>query len=183
MKKVLFSTGNKDKMGTARFVCDQYGIELVPAPLEIIEIQSEHGEDVASHKVSAAYKMLQQPVVVTDDSWLILGLNGFPGPYMKSMNHWFGPSDWENITSHLNDRRILLRQILAYQDGEQQKIFKVDIEGVLLKSVQGKSPHANHTLVSFDGQNSVAKVLETQPTAIADRRTAWHDFAEWLTKS
>ena len=103
MQQLLFSTGNTGKVSTAQSVCDMFDIQLVPAPVEIIEIQSETGEPIARHKAQEAYRQLQQPLVVTDDSWIIPGLNGFPGPYMKSMNEWFTPEIWLHLTKDLKD--------------------------------------------------------------------------------
>ena len=69
-----------------------------------------------------AYNALQSPLVVTDDSWIIPGLNGFPGPYMKQVNDWFTPDDWLHLTSGLADRRVILRQIIVYQDSTGQRL-------------------------------------------------------------
>src|ERR1700733_12593651 len=99
MKRLLFSTSNDDKFQTAQHTCQQYGIEMVQETADIVEIQSEDPEAVALDKAGKAFEHFKQPVVITDDSWGFLGLGGFPGVYMHSMNHWFSAEDFLHLTA------------------------------------------------------------------------------------
>jgi len=182
MKPILYATGNAIKFHLAQHVCKDFGIELEKTTLDIPEIQSEQGEPVARDKAEKAFAILGEPVVISDDSWMIPALKNFPGPYMKSMNDWFTSEDWLRLTSTLDDRRIILRQIVAYQDGGGQKLFYTDIEGVMLREARGKSPFAHATITSFDGQQSNAEYHERGENAAQNRPTAWHDFGEWYTR-
>lgn len=185
MHKILFVTGNEQKFRLAQHVCDQFGFEIEQeTSLDIPEIQDETGELIAKNKANAAFSQLQRPIVVTDDTWMIPGLKGFPGPYMKSMNHWFTAKDWLNLTRSLEDRTVILRQILVYQDEMEQVLFSVDIEGVLLTEARGTFSSApSQELVSFDnGKHSIAEIFAAGKSSISERRTSWHKFAEWLAK-
>lgn len=178
---LVFITSNQHKVRTAQHVCRQFGINLAHQAMELQEIQAEEGSVIAQHKAKQAFKELDKPVVITDDSWSIPGLNGFPGPYMKYMNDWLTPQDFLRLTTGLTDRRIFLRQSIVYQDERTQKVFSVDIEGLLLKEAHGTSPFPIFTIVSFDeGKNSAAEINESGYSAIADRPNAWHELARWL---
>ena len=181
MKTLIFPTGNEVKFRLANLVCKQKGIALQRLEIDVPELQAENGEEVCRDKALRAFEILRKPLVVNDDSWIIPGLGGFPGPYMKSMNKWFTSEDWLRLTKDLTDRRIILRQVAVYQDQNQQKTFISDIQGVLLTEIRGES-HFTHTpMVSFDGgKNTVAEVHARGEAAAEGHRTAWHDFAEWF---
>jgi XTP/dITP diphosphohydrolase len=179
---LLYATGNPTKFRTAVKICETYGVALEQASLEIPEIQDDDGEIIARDKALRIFEQLQKPVVITDDSWLIPGLKGFPGPYMKYVNHTFTAEDWLRLTLPLTDRRIILRQAVVYQDKGQQQLFRLDVEALLLKDIRGicEFPHAS--LVSFDGgKTSAAEHISQARSALGDseHQTSWHDFCEW----
>ncbi len=182
--RILYATGNAVKFHQATSICNKFYITLKQSPLDVPEIQAEDGEMIARDKAAKAYAKFQGPVVISDDNWLIPGLNNFPGPYMKSINDWFTSDDWLHLTRPLKDRRIILRQMVVYQDATIQKLFFVDIEGVLLTEARGRSPYSHATITSFDdGGHSNAEFHERGESASGHRHTAWHDFAEWYNKS
>ncbi|HSX43548.1 MAG TPA: non-canonical purine NTP pyrophosphatase [Candidatus Saccharimonadales bacterium] len=181
MKELIYITANEMKFRQAARTCEQFGVALQQGTLDIPEIQAETGEPVARDKAAKAFAQLQHPLLVSDDSWMIPGLGGFPGPYMKDVNHWFRVDDWVRLTAPLTDRRIMLHQVVVYQDAHKQKAFAVDIEGELLLKPRGEKPIFPHTtLVSFDGgQHSIAEHHEQGNIASLHHRNPWHDFAEW----
>jgi XTP/dITP diphosphohydrolase len=183
MKSILYATGNSVKFQLAQHVCNTLGVNLEQITLDVPEIQSEQGEPVARDKAEKAFAKLGKPVVVSDDSWMIPGLKNFPGPYMKSMNDWFTSDDWLRLTRALSDRRIILRQIVVYQDANEQKLFYTDIEGTLLREARGKSPFSHATITSFDGEHSNAEYHERGENAAQTLQTSWHNFAEWYGKT
>ena len=185
MKTLLFATGNAVKFRTASLMCQKFGIQLKQASVNIPEIQAHVGETVARDKAERTYEELRKPVIISDDSWLIPGLRNFPGPFMKFMNDWLTIDDWQRLTAHLEDRRIILRQIVVYQDGRQQKLFHIDVAGVLLRKPQGNHANRAMALVSFDGgKTSAADAINSTGSALlhANRRTSWHILCEWLQR-
>jgi len=183
MKQILFATGNNTKFHTANLICQEYGIELERLSLDIPEIQAQESEVIARDKALRVFEELQRPVVISDDTWIIPGIGGFPGPYMKFVNGAFMPEDWLHLTASLTDRRIILRQIVVYQDKHQQQLFYIDIEGVLLDEIRGKGEYPHTTVASFDGgKHSMAEVIAQGKSSLFDsgKRTTWHDLCEWL---
>lgn len=184
MRDFLFATGNDVKFKSAAEVCEQFGITLKQLSLDIPEIQAADGETVARDKALRVFEEVQKPVIISDDTWIIPGLNGFPGPYMKFMNHWFTTEDWLRLTSDLTDRRVILRQVIVYQDAHKQQVFSTDIEGILLKEAHSGHGFPHNAIVSLDGgKNSIAENLTAGRSSLArtKNRTSWHDLCEWLT--
>jgi len=183
IKDLVYATSNLQKLSQARAVCEPLGINLQQIKLDISEIQAEDGEPIARDKAANAFALLQKPVVVSDDNWLIPGLNNFPGPYMKSMNAWFSPQRWLALTNGLTDRTIILRQIVMYQDAPRQQMFSVDIPGILLHEIRGLSPCAHCTITSLDGgKTSMAEYHQLGESAPTLHHSAWQDFATWYTE-
>jgi len=183
MNSLIYVTGNAAKLRQAITTCEPLGISLEQAVLDIPEVQAEDGEPIARDKATKAFAQLQKPLIISDDNWLIPGLNNFPGPYMKSMNHWFSPEDWLHLTGNLADRTIILRQIVVYQDADTQKLFSVDITGTLLHEIRGESPHPHCTITSMDGgKTTMAEHHEKNESAV-QQHSAWHDFAAWYAQN
>lgn len=185
MKQLIFSTGNETKFSNAQEICDLYKIQLDQNKLEIDEIQGEDPEKIVTDKVNKAYDLVKKPVIVSDDSWMIPGLNGFPGAYMKSINHWFQPQDIINLTKSLTDRRVFLVGYLAYMDADGVKVFSQKKEGYLLTEPRGETEPSSRKVISMlcDEGLSIAEVYDSgMDRKDRDVSGVWREFAEWFAK-
>lgn len=192
MKIVSFATTNREKLQIAQSVCakSNSGISVQPVILEIDEIQGEDPEIIVRDKAKRAFEQFGKAVVVSDDSWDIRALNGFPGAYMKSINHWFIPEDFIRLMQGINDRHITLHQYLAYTDGTMTKVFHNDLTGQIISEVRGKNEKSpNETVIVLDADNgkTIAEVFEQSSEAglaarYNNRRDVWHKFVEWYSK-
>lgn len=186
MKTVYFATTNEQKIRIAQAVCADSDIAIKPVALDIDEIQGEDSEVIVRDKAKRAFEQLGMPVVVSDDTWSIRALKGFPGAYMKSINYWFGPEDFIRLMNGIEDRHITLHQYLAYTDGNVTEVFKNDFEGQVAKEVRGKSeksPNMTVTILDSDNGKTIAEVFEQGAEAMTERHKnrvdAWHKFIEW----
>lgn len=183
MNKLLFSTGNAQKFFTAQQVCQTHGVEIEQRNIDIAEVQDENPEVVALDKARKAYDVVGEPVLISDDSWAFIGLNGFPGVYMHSINEWFTPDDFLHLVGPLKDKRAIFTQYLVYDDGKTQKIFTRQTKATLLDEIRGSSKHPSHTVTSIDADKgrSIAEV-----TASSDHQSdhavavIWNDFLDWF---
>lgn len=186
MQSIIFSTGNSEKFDIARKACKSAGIDLLQSVLDIPEIQGEDPELIIRDKAQKAFDLLSKPVVVSDDSWNIPGLNGFPGAYMKSIDHWFTTEDFLNLTRPLKDRRIILIQMLAYQDGTQQHVFRKEYVGTIVTEARGNYGKPVQKVISMPGDNSltVAEVYDRKEIE-AERpvSASWHQFIQWYQEN
>lgn len=183
MRKLLFSTANSEKFELADSVCRKFDIVLEKVSLQIDEIQSEDPERVIRAKAEDAFELCNAPVIVSDDSWSFLGLKGFPGVYMHSINSWFSPEDFIHLTATLTDKRAVLTQHLLYINKNQEKMFTHDLSGILLSSPQGVSEHPSHSVVALDEDHglSIAEAFSASKAKHAHvAGLIWHDFAEWF---
>ncbi len=190
VNKILFVTTNKDKLLIAQTVCAKFGLEVEQVHLEIDEIQGENPKLIVEDKARKAYENSRQPVVVSDDSWDIPTLNGFPGPYMKSINKWFTPQNFIELMRGKEDREVILHQYLAYYDGKLMKVFNNNIHGQIIDKPRikaGQPANMTVTVLDHDNGRTIGEVFEQGAKAVEERylsrRDAWHVFAEWYVKS
>lgn len=140
---------------------------------------------MARDKALRVFEQIKEPVVVSDDNWIVPALNGFPGPYMKYINHTFTANDWLRLMKDVTDRRIILRQVIVYQDQQQQQVFATDVEATILREARGQSSYPHTAVISFDGgKTSAAEIISDGKSALydANRPTSWHDLCKWLKK-
>jgi XTP/dITP diphosphohydrolase len=186
MSKILFATTNKEKLAIAQAICHTAKLDVEQVLIEVDEIQGEDPVAIVKDKAQRAYEAIGKPIVVSDDSWDIPALNGFPGPYMKSINHWFEAGDFIRLMQGVKDRTVILHQYLAYADGHETVVFSNDIKGKIIKKPRGtndKSPNMTVIELDADNEKTIAEVFAQSQDSVIKRylknRDAWHGFVEW----
>lgn len=186
METILFASTNEEKVLIAKTVCSSFGLLLGQLSLNIDEIQGEDPVLIVKDKSRRAFEEVNKAVVVSDDSWDIPALRGFPGPYMKSLNKWFKPDDFLRLMNGLNDRRIILHQFLAYNDAKEIKVFQNDIYGEIIEEARGhneKSPNMSVIVLDGDNGKTISEVFEQGASAVSERYLrrpdVWHPFIKW----
>lgn len=185
MTPLLFATTNQHKFEMAQQICTKANISIEQVVIDIDEIQGEDPDLIVRDKAKRAYESTGKPVVVSDDSWAIHGLNGFPGAYMKSMNHWLRAQDFINLTHDLTDRRVTLYQHLAYQDELETVIFTSEIHGTLAKTPRGNTQPAflQVAMLDIDNGHTLAEIYDAgkqhEKQRVSTQPDAWHEMAAW----
>jgi non-canonical purine NTP pyrophosphatase (RdgB/HAM1 family) len=182
MKEFIFVTGNKDKLATAKSELKSVGIIPIQKNIDIPEIQSESSEEIIKDKAQKAYDILKQPLVVSDDTWSIHGLNGFPGPYMKSVTHWFSEQDFINLTKGLKDKSVSLYQMIIYQDESGQTLIEKEIKGRMLEhATLAEGPSwANVVTLTSDSVSMGLRLEQDIDKFTSELDTVWSDVAKVL---
>ncbi len=186
MPELTFVTGNTEKFHIAEKAFAAGGITLLQGKHDVDEIQSEDPDAIVIDKVHRAYELAQKPVVVNDDTWEIPGLRGFPGPYMKSVAHWFTAEDFLNLTRPLANRSVVLSQRIAYKDVHIQKVITLSYSGLLLREARGSYGTGWQKVITMPGDNglSVAEAYDNG-ASVADREVTegWRAFIAWYNES
>ncbi len=182
---LLCATGNKHKFALAQSAFAKHGINLEQIILDIDEIQGEDAELIVRDKAAKAFAAVGKPVLVTDDSWSIPALGGFPGAYMKSMNHWFTPDDFIRLTNTLTDKTIILQQYLIYQNEYETVLFRHDVPGVVLGEPRGNEGPPISKVVALRGSRySIAETYDEGIVGDAQGdKDAYHQAAAWFAQT
>lgn len=178
--EILFSTGNADKVASANRYLEPYGIRVIGEKYDIIEIQSNSPEEIATHKAKQAFEYAQKPVIVTDAFWEFSALNGFPGAYMSYVSKWFTAQDFINLMKDHENREVIHTEVLVYVDGATIKTFRHQHTGSVLNQPQG-DPYALSVdqVVTFRDGRSIAEIRAAGEKNF-EGNSIWVEFGEWL---
>lgn len=185
MKQILFATGNARKIEEANKTLAPYAIAVAPVRLDFDEIQHADSAEITKAKARTAYALIGKPVVVSDTSWEIPSLGGFPGGYMKDISAWLAPADWLALMERHDDRSIFCHEHLAYFDGTVMEHFVASYEGVFVDEPRGsKDTDSIEQVVTLYGGLTLAEYLERGEVASAGEVLEhWMKFADWYQGS
>ena len=180
--ELLCVTGNSEKFTLAKQAFTGEGIRLTQAVYDTDEIQGEDAEKIIRDKAQKAFELARRPLIVTDDSWSIPALGGFPGAYMKSVNHWFTPEDFLALMATKTDRTVYLQQAVAYIDQYETVIFQNQISGYFVAEPRGNTGPPIMRVVSLEGDDDLT-IAEIYDQGIAEdrglTRDVWPEVAKW----
>lgn len=185
MKEILFASSNQRKINEANDTLETFGISVKSISIDIHEIQHHDASEITKAKAVAAYAELNEPVVVSDTSWSIPALGGFPGGYMKDVAMWWSEKDWLNIMASHDNKAIELKEHLAFYNGSELKHFFQSYEGVFLDQPRGPVMNKNESferVASLDGVESLAEGQARRIHVGEKKQLAhWQQFGEWFT--
>ena len=78
MEKLIFITGNKEKLNIAREALKNTGINVINQKIECPELQSDDTEKIAKFSAKYASDKLKCSVVKVDSGLFLEALDGFP---------------------------------------------------------------------------------------------------------
>lgn len=183
MKELLYVTGNKDKFSEGVLLMKKYRYTCVQQKADIQELQDTDGEAIARHKAEQAYQLFKKPLIINDSTWMIPALNNFPGALMKYTNDCFTAEDWLRLMNGVEDRRVIIREIIVYKDENYEKVFFKDEIGAFLYEPTGIDGQPSDKVVSFTGDDiSVAMARDngTVSTTNNSGMTGYDLLGEWL---
>ena len=155
MQKAAFITGNDTKWQIAENVFAKYGVELERSKLDTPEIQAMTSSEVAAFSAQWAAEKLSRLVIVSDVSYHIAALGGFPGPYIKYINKWLTSADLANLMSAHDDRSVYVNEVIGVcAPGEEAKMFMTKMGARLAQKPKG-SGYAIDQLLIWDGFDDV----------------------------
>ena len=184
MKQVAYVTGNTLKFTIAKKALEGTGIDLVQEKLETPEIQSENGEEVAAFSAKLASEKLSKPVIVSDFGIYIEALNGFPGPFIKYINHWLTSEDLLKLMEGKENRKIVEKDYLAYcEPGKESVVFASENFGKMAHKT-GKPQFRNFTIDQIfipEGFDKVqSEIPEEQMIEYWNSGGIWKKLAQYL---
>lgn len=175
----IYATTNNDKFKKAAVNLLPFSITLQQETIEMREMQTNDGEQIAYHKAEQAYQKLQKPVLVNDDTWSIPALRGFPSTAMKLCNDYLLAEDWLRLMHGVENRKILLISYYAFHDGHKIKILRDISERQILLQAQGQNSKSP-CLEVISGKNENVSIAEeiTAGRKINENNTEfWQELA------
>jgi XTP/dITP diphosphohydrolase len=114
--KIYLVTTNQKKLLTAQKVLEKYKVdlEMLVLPYEAPEIQSFDVKEIAAFSAQYVANKENKPVLVTDVGYYIEALKGFPGAYVKQMNHYFQSEDLLKLMEGRENRAFKMVECLGF---------------------------------------------------------------------
>jgi inosine triphosphate pyrophosphatase len=131
MKKILFITGNLNKLIEARLLLPEFQIDNYS--IKLPETQGTRKEIIVN-KAKYASKVLKRPLIVEDTSLCFTALNGLPGPYIKDFLKNIGNTKLHRILQGFKDYRAKAVCSIGYiEPNNEPKIFEGITHGKIVK--------------------------------------------------
>ena len=188
METIIFATGNQRKIREAQMTLAPLGVTIEPAKLEFDEIQHSDPAEITKAKAVAAFRAAHSihPVVVSDTSWSIPALGGFPGGYMKDIEAWWTADNWLDVMKHQTDRRIFCNEHVAYFDGNVVTHFVETYQGVFMREPSGRvdDDESFEQVVSlYGGETMAVQLARGEHASASETHRHWQQFGEWISSN
>ena len=167
----VFVTSNPHKWQEAQRIL---GYTIERAELELDELQAESVAAVALSKAQAAYAKLRRPVIVEDAGVELLGLGGFPGPFIKYWEKLGGLESICRAADGLGDRRVRAVCALGVCSERGSEVVQGSVDGVLSLKPRGSSGFGWDAIFVPQGQSrTFGEMTAAEKDARSHRRKAW----------
>jgi len=172
LDNLVFVTSNLGKLREAEAVL---GRSLDHEGLDLPELQTLDLEEVVRGKARAAWRSLEQPVLVEDTSLELAGLGGFPGPLIRWLLVSVGPEGICTIANSFGDSRASARCLICATDGSTEVFGEGVVEGCIAASPRGEGGFGwDSAFVPSDGDGrSYGEMSEEEKNLISHRYKAF----------
>lgn len=136
--RIVYMTGNKFKLLTARNILEPIGIEVENKVIDCPEIQSNSIEEVAKFSSQYASNQLKCDTLKNDSGLVIPALNGFPSAYSKYVEETISEEGIIKLMDGIEDRYAYFLEVLAFTEyGKDPVVFLSKTEGTISKKKSG----------------------------------------------
>lgn len=178
MKKIIFATGNKNKLAEASRIL---GINVEGVDIDIDEVQSLDRREVAVKKAQEYYRQVKKPLFVEDNSLEFLALNGLPGVYIDSFFRALGNRGLIRLLRELKDRGAVAYTTLVYIWGKDKyKIFESKVEGSVTKSEKGEGFGWDPIFIPRGENKTFGQMPTEEKDKYSMRASALKKLQKWL---
>jgi len=181
MLKILFVTGNKNKVQEAQEALAGYDIKLEQSEIEKPEIQDDMIENIALSAALQISTKINNCFVVEDDGLFLNELRGFPGPYTSYALKTIGIAGLLRLCSFCSSRRAQFRSALAlYMDGTI-KVFTGKVSGTISAVPRGSMGFGfDPVFIPENSDRTFAEMGTEEKSKISHRAIAFRTMANYL---
>lgn len=181
--KILFITGNKEKIAIAKTILNNENIEIVPMKIECPEIQNDDNETIAINSAKYASDYTKSSVVKVDTGFYIEALNGFPGPYAEYVERKLDAEDILKMMENKTNRNVYYKEVLAYCEyGKDPIIFTTYTYGKISEVLSGSEGYNFDRLFICDGDNLTMANYNQDERAKKYSNENWKNLVKYLKR-
>ena len=183
--KLYIATTNKGKLREFKELGSIEGIQIIPAGLEKLEIQSDSIEEIASYAALTAYLELRAPVFAEDAGLFINSLNGFPGPYSSYVYRALGVNGVLKLMQGVENRHACFKSVIALVMPEVVlKLFEGETCGKISEEVRGSRGFGFDPIFIPDAYTITFGEMElSKKNSLSHRAKAFKSMVKWLSNN
>lgn len=179
--KIFFVTGNKDKLREAQSIWS----EIEGIDIDLDEIQEMDSKKIIETKLKEAIKQKPGiPLMVEDQSLVIDGMNGLPGPFIKWFVKSLGVEGLYQMAVKMGNQKVEAKTTIGYCD-EKGKIsfFEAEVKGKIVVP-RGKIGWGWDYIFQPDGYDKTfAEMTMEQKNELSMRRMAIDKLRKFVEKN
>lgn len=174
MRKILFATGNKNKLREAREIL---GIQVESISLDVDEVQTLDPIECIEKKAEAAFKQAEEPVLVEDTSLSLNAWQGLPGVFIDYFMKTMGNAGLLRLMAGEKNRAAKAQTSLCLFDGKQKIVATGIIEGHITDSEKGENGFGWDTIFVPKGKDKTfAQMSSEEKNKISMRKLALEEL-------
>lgn len=178
--KIRFVSSNPNKIAEVRAILTPIGIDVVPAPIKIEELQTEDVKSLVADKLIKAFQKIGRPLFVEHTGLYINGLNGLPAGLTQIFWDKLNADNFASMVGNFADPGMTAKTVLGYCDGRQLHFFEGSIKGTAPKIPAGDQRFQWDCVFIPDGETQTFAELGGKKNEISMRRKALDHFATFL---
>ena len=186
MKEVIYLvTWNPSKLASAKKCIEDsdLDIDIQMLDFDAPEIQSFDNKEIAVFSAKYVAEKSGKPVILSDVWYFFHGLNDFPWPYVKWMNHWFSAEQILKLMENVQDRSFTIKEAIAFcRPGEEPVVFQLDVHWTIAHQAQGTGSAVDQIGIIDWEENVVALMDPQKKLAMRARNNPLLLFLEWYAK-
>lgn len=179
--KILFITGNKNKVQEASEVLAKYPIILEQSKTFKPEIQDDNIENIALNAVVQISNKINDSFIVEDDGLFLYDLRGFPGPYTSYVLRTLGLTGILNLCNFCNTRKAEFRSALALYINGTIKVFGGSVSGTIATYPRGSKGFGfDPIFIPHNLDKTFGEIGSKEKSQISHRAMAFKTMANYL---
>ncbi|PFH44864.1 hypothetical protein AMATHDRAFT_184883 [Amanita thiersii Skay4041] len=180
--KLVFVTGNANKLREVKEILSSYGIEVDSKDLDIPEIQGTT-QEIAIAKCRAAADLLNGPCITEDTALGYHALHGLPGPYIKPFMLALGHEGLNALLAGFDSKSATAICTFAYSPGPGATpiVFEGRTEGQIVPARGPKVFGWDAVFEPLDTGLTYAEMPKDQKNKLSHRYKALAKLKEYLS--
>lgn len=179
--KIIYITGNKFKLLTAKNILEPIGIEVDNKVIDLPEIQADSIEEVAKYSSQYASKKLKCDTLKNDSGLVIPALNGFPSAYSKYVEETITEDGIIKLMKGVRNRKAYFLEVLAYTEYKKEPVvFISKTNGTIAKEKQGENGWGYDKIFIPEGETKTLACFSDDERWKFWDESGYAEFAKYL---
>lgn len=178
--EIRFLSSNEYKIREVEAILGPVGVQVVPVPIKIEEIQTEDVQRLVRDKVLKAFDRIGRPVFVEHTGLHLPGLNGLPGGLTQIFWDKLQADSFVSLAKSIGSRLVTAKTVIGYCDSQSIHYFEGEVSGTVPDTPAGPRDFQWDCVFVPDGFSQTFAELGKKKNEISMRRRALDQFAAYI---